>query len=59
MEKAEKNGSKSGEIVPLPFNLTKDDIRVEVVETVKIKKDLLTISLTHVVFVKEYLVIRL
>ena len=49
MEKAEKNSSKSGEIVPLPFNLTKDDIRVEVVETVKIKKDLVSLTDANII----------
>lgn len=49
MEKAEKNNSKSGKIVPLLFNLTKDDIRVEVVETVKIKKDLVSLTDANII----------
>lgn len=49
MDKAEKNTSNDGKIVPILFNLSKDDIRVEVVETVKIKKDLVSLTDANVI----------
>ena len=36
-------------LISLPFNLTKDDIRVEVVETVKIKKDLVSLTDANII----------
>lgn len=49
MEKAEKNTSRDGKIVPVSFNLSKDDIRVEVVKTVKTKKDLVSLTDANVI----------
>ncbi|WP_331482115.1 electron transfer flavoprotein subunit alpha/FixB family protein [Paeniclostridium ghonii] len=49
MEKAEKNTSRDGKIVPVSFNLSKEDIRVEVVKTVKTKKDLVSLTDANVI----------
>lgn len=49
MDKAEKDENKKGEIIKLNINLTKDDIRTEVVEIVKSKKEL--VSLTDAKFI--------
>ncbi len=49
MDKAEKDTSKNGKIVPITFNLSKDDIRVEVVETVKTKKDLVSLTDANII----------
>lgn len=49
MEKAEKNDSRNGKIVPISFNLSKDDIRVEVIKTVKTKKDLVSLTDANII----------
>lgn len=49
MEKAEKNDSRDGKIVPISFNLSKDDIRVEVIKTVKTKKDLVSLTDANII----------
>lgn len=49
MEKAEKNDSRDGKIVPMSFNLRKDDIRVEVIKTVKTKKDLVSLTDANII----------
>lgn len=49
MEKAEKNDSRNGKIVPMSFNLSKDDIRVEVIKTVKTKKDLVSLTDANII----------
>lgn len=49
MEKAVKDTSKSAEIVPVMFNLSKDDIRTEVIETVKTKKDLVSLTDANII----------
>lgn len=49
MEKAEKNHSRDGKIVPMSFNLSKDDIRVEVIKTVKTKKDLVSLTDANII----------
>lgn len=49
MEKAEKNDSRGGKIVPISFNLSKDDIRVEVIKTVKTKKDLVSLTDANII----------
>ena len=49
MEKAEKNDSRKGEIVPISFKLTEDDMRVRVIETVKTKKDLVSLTDANVI----------
>lgn len=49
MEKAEKNASRDGKIVPISFNLSKDDIRVEVIKTVKTKKDLVSLTDANII----------
>lgn len=49
MDKAEKDTSKNGKIVPITFTLNKDDIRVEVVETVKTKKDLVSLTDANII----------
>ncbi|EQK41386.1 electron transfer flavoprotein subunit alpha/FixB family protein [Paraclostridium bifermentans] len=49
MEKAEKNDSRDGKIVPMSFNLSKDDIRVEVIKTVKTKKDLVSLTDANII----------
>lgn len=49
MEKAEKNTFRDGKIVPLSFNISKDDIRVEVVKTVKTKKDLVSLTDANII----------
>lgn len=49
MDKAERDENKKGEVVKLSANLTKEDIRTEVVEIVKFKKEL--VSLTEANFI--------
>ncbi|MBM7871506.1 electron transfer flavoprotein alpha subunit [Clostridium pascui] len=49
MDKAERDENKKGEVVKLSVNLTKKDIRTEVVEIVKFKKEL--VSLTEANFI--------
>lgn len=49
MEKAEKNDSRDGKIVPISFNLSKEDIRVEVIKTVKTKKDLVSLTDANII----------
>lgn len=49
MEKAEKSYSRDGKIVPISFNLSKDDIRVEVIKTVKTKKDLVSLTDANII----------
>ncbi|KGK81955.1 electron transfer flavoprotein subunit alpha/FixB family protein [Clostridium sp. HMP27] len=49
MDKAERDENKKGEVVKLSVNLTKEDIRTEVVEIVKFKKEL--VSLTEANFI--------
>lgn len=51
MEKAEKSTytSRDGRIVPISFNLSKDDIRVEVIKTVKTKKDLVSLTDANII----------
>lgn len=49
MDKAERDENKKGEVVKLSVKLTKKDIRTEVVEIVKFKKEL--VSLTEANFI--------
>jgi electron transfer flavoprotein alpha subunit len=49
MDKAKKDENKKGEVIKLKINLTKDQIRTEVLEIVKFKKEL--VSLTDANFV--------
>jgi len=49
MDKADKDTSRDGKIVPIAFNISKDDIRVEVIETVKTKKDLVSLTDANII----------
>nr|WP_330369492.1 electron transfer flavoprotein subunit alpha/FixB family protein [Clostridioides mangenotii] len=49
MDKADKDTSRDGNIVPIAFNISKDDIRVEVIETVKTKKDLVSLTDANII----------
>ncbi|QZY54250.1 electron transfer flavoprotein subunit alpha [Crassaminicella profunda] len=44
MDKAHKDDSKTGEIIEVNVQLTKEDVRTEVVEIVKTKKDMVSLT---------------
>lgn len=49
MEKAEKDESRTGTVVPLNCDLSEKDIRVQVVETVKSEKEMVSLSDAQVI----------
>ena len=49
MDKAEKDETRTGEVIALDYKITQDDIRTTVLETVKTKKDLVSLTDANVI----------
>ncbi|MCC0632683.1 electron transfer flavoprotein subunit alpha/FixB family protein [Clostridioides sp. ZZV15-6388] len=49
MDKAEKDETRTGEVIALDYKITQDDIRTTVLETVKSKKDLVSLTDANVI----------
>ncbi|UWD48806.1 electron transfer flavoprotein subunit alpha/FixB family protein [Clostridioides difficile] len=49
MDKAEKDETRAGEVIALDYKITQDDIRTTVLETVKSKKDLVSLTDANVI----------
>ncbi|MCT4566645.1 MAG: electron transfer flavoprotein subunit alpha/FixB family protein [Maledivibacter sp.] len=49
MDKAHKDDSRKGEVIKLEVKLTKEDVRTEVVEIVKTKKEMVSLTDTDVI----------
>ncbi|CZR95660.1 MULTISPECIES: electron transfer flavoprotein subunit alpha/FixB family protein [unclassified Clostridioides] len=49
MDKAEQDETRTGEVIALDYKITQDDIRTTVLETVKTKKDLVSLTDANVI----------